>query len=72
MYLNDDDAAYDSEELREEVGDSVSIDKGDGAVVLQEHGEKDGAHGKHEDTHTSIGYISTIHHGRYLCTELKQ
>ena len=72
MYLNDDDTADDAEEEREEVGDSVSIDKGNGAVVLQEHGEKDGGHGKHEDTHTSIGHISTIQHGRYLCTELKQ
>ena len=44
MYLNDDDAADDAEEEGEEVGDSVPIDKGDGAVVLQEHGEKDGAH----------------------------
>ena len=64
MYLNDDDTADDAEEEREEVGDSVSIDKGNGAVVLQEHGEKDGAHGKHEDTHTSIEHISSIHHGR--------
>ena len=44
MYLNDDDAADDAEEEGEEVGNSVLIDKGDDAVVLQEHGEKDGAH----------------------------
>ena len=64
MYLNDDDAADDAEEEGEEVGDSVPTDKWDGAAVLQKHGEKDGAHGKHQDTHTSIGHISTIHHGR--------
>ena len=64
MYLNDDDAADDAEEEGEEIGDSVPTEKGDGAVVLQKHGEKDGAHGKHQDTHTSIGHVSTIHHGR--------
>ena len=67
QYLNDDDSKDDAEDEGEEIGDSVSVDKGDGAVVLQEHGEKDGAQGKHEDTHKSIGHMSTnstIHHHR--------